>query len=80
MIKRRKMRLNGEWSLLAGNRVYELKNNLIFNFSCIYDHPNKSPFIIIATFHTNEVSHNFETGTRPIISEIYNNGKYSLRS
>ena len=25
MIKRRKMRLNGEWSLLAGNRVYELK-------------------------------------------------------
>ena len=25
MFKRRKMRFNGEWSLLAGNRVYELK-------------------------------------------------------
>ena len=24
MIKRRKIRLNGEWRLLAGNRVYEL--------------------------------------------------------
>jgi hypothetical protein len=24
MFKRRKMRFNGEWSLLAGNRVYEL--------------------------------------------------------
>ena len=24
MFKRREMRLNGEWSLLAGNRVYEL--------------------------------------------------------
>jgi hypothetical protein len=24
MFKRRKMGLNGEWSLLAGNRVYEL--------------------------------------------------------
>ena len=27
MFKRRKMRLNGEWSLLAGNRVYELTLN-----------------------------------------------------
>jgi hypothetical protein len=25
MFKRRKMRLNGEWSLIAGNRVYELR-------------------------------------------------------
>jgi hypothetical protein len=25
MFKHRKMRFNGEWSLLAGNRVYELK-------------------------------------------------------
>ena len=25
MFKRRKIRLNGEWSLLAGNRVYELR-------------------------------------------------------
>jgi hypothetical protein len=24
MFKHRKMRFNGEWSLLAGNRVYEL--------------------------------------------------------
>jgi hypothetical protein len=24
MFKRRKMRLNGEWSLLGGNRAYEL--------------------------------------------------------
>ena len=28
MFKRRKMRLNGEWSLLAGNRVYELRKKL----------------------------------------------------
>jgi hypothetical protein len=27
MFKRRKMRFNGEWSLLAGNRVYELKKS-----------------------------------------------------
>jgi hypothetical protein len=25
MFKHRKMRFNGEWSLLAGNRVYELR-------------------------------------------------------
>jgi hypothetical protein len=30
MFKRRKMRFNGEWSLLAGNRVYELREE-IFN-------------------------------------------------
>ena len=29
MFKRRKMRFNGEWSLLAGNRVYELTLDLI---------------------------------------------------
>jgi hypothetical protein len=29
MFKRREMRFNGEWSLLAGNRVYEL----IWNFN-----------------------------------------------
>ena len=28
MFKRRKMRFNGEWSLLAGNRVYELNKKL----------------------------------------------------
>jgi hypothetical protein len=36
MFKRRKMRFNGEWSLLAGNRVYELRIDLqisIFGFS-----------------------------------------------
>ncbi len=27
MFKHRKMRFNGEWSLLAGNRVYELNKN-----------------------------------------------------
>jgi hypothetical protein len=29
MFKRRKMRFNGEWSLLAGNRVYELSKFLV---------------------------------------------------
>jgi hypothetical protein len=28
MFKRRKMRFNGEWSLLAGNRVYELTDTI----------------------------------------------------
>jgi hypothetical protein len=28
MFKPHKMRFNGEWSLLAGNRVYELTNKL----------------------------------------------------
>ena len=30
MFKRRKMRFNGEWSLLAGNRVYELSFTRIY--------------------------------------------------
>ena len=29
MFKRRKMRFNGEWSLLAGKRVYELRVKLL---------------------------------------------------
>jgi hypothetical protein len=32
MFKRRKIRLNGEWSLLAGNRVYELRERLNIEF------------------------------------------------
>jgi hypothetical protein len=35
MFKRRKMRFNGEWSLLAGNRVYELSQKSIFAFTKI---------------------------------------------
>jgi hypothetical protein len=39
MIKRRKMQLNGEWRLLAGNRVYELNpkvNENCFVYKIIY--------------------------------------------
>ena len=35
MFKHRKMRFNGEWSLLAGNRVYELKFYSSMNFKNI---------------------------------------------
>jgi hypothetical protein len=38
MFKRRKMRFNGEWSLLAGNRVYELTNVVVMNPGQIYRH------------------------------------------
>ena len=48
MFKHRKMRFNGEWSLLAGNRVYELSEIWIKSERINeYDHHKEGDFEIL---------------------------------
>jgi hypothetical protein len=51
--------------------TFRAKEEEIYLYA-IYDHPGKNPFLVIANFHTNEISSTFTKHQRPLISKLYN--------
>ena len=51
--------------------TFRAENEEIYLYA-IYDHPGKFPFLIIANFHTSELSSTFSKKHRPQISVLYN--------